>query len=377
MRPFAIGTLALVLTLAASACRSTGAGHGRKDPDAGSCDCAAILRPPAESCALDLEPAGPVALDRKPVHLVFEGGGVKGVAYAGALQVIGARGMLDDVRSVAGTSAGSITALVVALGFTPDEVETIIVNLDFDDFRDGTFLTDSFRLYERYGWYQGRYAKCVFECVVKQKLGSPNATFADLHQRAAEDPSFKDLYIVATDLDLRDSVVMSYEDERFADLPLAEGVRASMSIPFYFAAQEIDGATFVDGGVLRNYPIDLFDAAGGKPDPDTATLGFFLGSLDEKKEEITDLLVFTETVFATLLEQQVDELCEDPGQEANIRRTAFLDPLGIATTDFGLTPAQKCALIRSGAKGTAAYLRGPSERCPDRLQRKSTPDPDH
>ncbi len=363
MRPLAAGFLVVTLSLAVSGCRSAGP---RPLPPVASCDCQALLARPA-ACPEPIGPAGtaPIALDRPVEHLVFEGGGVKGVAYAGALQVLGERGMLAGVKSVAGTSAGSITALAVALGYTPEEVTTIVLELDFEKFRDGTFLTDSVRLFEEFGWFEGRYAECVFECMAEDRLGKPDATFLDLHARVQDDPRFKDLYVVATDLDERDWVVMSHESERFASLPLARAARASMSIPFYFAAQEIGGQTFVDGGVVHNYPIGVFDAS-RNADPGAPTLGFFLGSLSGG-EPSTDLLVFTEQVLATLLDEQVLELCLDPGQEANRLRTAFLDPLGIATTDFGLTREQKCELIRSGAAGTREYLESPSASCPRRL----------
>lgn len=364
MRPLAVALLVVALSLAVSGCRSAGPSPL---PPVASCDCQALFEP-AASCPAPVGPTGaaPVVLDRPVEHLVFEGGGVKGVAYVGALQVLGEHGLLDGVRSVAGTSAGSITALAVALGYTPEEITTLILNLDFEKFRDGTFPTDAFRLYERYGWYEGRYAECVFECLVERRLGSPDATFADLHERAATDPALEDLYVVATDLDRREWVVFSHESERFASLPLARGARASMSIPFFFASQEIDGDTFVDGGVLRNYPIDVFDA-GRNDDPGAPVLGFFLGSLGGG-EEVTDLLVYTEEVFATLLAQQTDDLCLDPGQLPNVRRTVFIDPLGIATTDFSITREQKCALVRSGRDATESYLtRGPSQSCPTRL----------
>jgi NTE family protein len=373
MRSLAAGLLVASLCLAVSGCRSTG--HHPLPPVA-SCDCQALFEP-QRTCPQPIVPpapadAGPVALDRKPVHLVFEGGGVKGVAYVGALQVLGENDLLEDVTSVAGTSAGSITALAVALGFTPDEITTLILNLDFEKFEDGTFLTDAARLFEDFGWFDGRYAECVFECMANRKLGKPDATFLDLHARVGAEPGFRDLYVVATDLDERDWVVMSHESERFASLPLARAARASMSIPFFFTAQEIEGQTFVDGGVLRNYPIDVFDGpievfdSSPNADPGAPTLGFFLGSLTGG-EPSTDLLVFSEQVLETLLDQQVLELCQDPGQEANRLRTAFLNPLNIGTTDFGISDADKCRLIRSGAEGTRAYLAAPSASCPERL----------
>lgn len=343
--------LTTTLAVLAAGCRSL--------PPAPPCVCSQVLAAGTPSCpSLDL--AG-VTEDRWK-NLVFEGGGVKGAAYAGALQALEAAGGLDGVERIGGTSAGSITALLVALGYTPDEITGIVLALDFGQFRDGTPFTDAERLFEQYGWYPANTATCLFECLVERRLGDRLATFADLHERAAADPAFRDLYVVATDLDRRHWVVFSHENPQHADLPLAHAVRASMAIPFYFTAQEIAGDVFVDGGVLLNYPIHLFD----RQDPKEATLGFFLGSLPGESP-VEGFVQYTEQVFETLLAVQTDDLCADPD---DVRRSVFIDPLGIATTDFSLTLEQKCALIRSGAEGTRQYLRAPSTACPQRHERQ-------
>lgn len=356
-RPRALPLAALpVLVLAAAGCRTV--------PPAPPCDCSQVLAGASTSCApLDL--AG-VAAAPAPgwENLVFEGGGVKGVAYAGALDVLDAAGGLAGVERVAGTSAGSITALLVALGYTPAEVESIVLGLDFRMFEDGTFLTDLERFFRDYGWYPADTATCLFECLVERKLGDRQATFADLHARAASDPALRDLYVVSTDLERRAWVVFSHESAEYADLPLARGVRASMAIPFFFTAQRIGGEVFVDGGVMRNYAIDLFD----RRDPVDATLGFFLGSLPAPSP-VGDLEQYTEQVFESILGLQTANLCAD---ETNVRRSVFIDPLGISTTDFAITRAQKCALIESGARGTRQHLEAPATECPQRL---AAPDP--
>ena len=59
-------------------------------------------------------------------NLVFEGGGVKGIAYGGALDALNAMNALQGIERVAGTSAGAITATLLALGYTSSEVSDII-----------------------------------------------------------------------------------------------------------------------------------------------------------------------------------------------------------------------------------------------------------
>src|ERR1044072_5361540 len=75
-------------------------------------------------------------------NLVFEGGGVKGVAFGGALEVLDQQGILSQIENVAGTSAGAITATIVALGYSADYVKNEMLNLDFKTFKDGNFFSD-------------------------------------------------------------------------------------------------------------------------------------------------------------------------------------------------------------------------------------------
>ena len=69
-------------------------------------------------------------------NLIFEGGGVKGIAYIGAMKVLEEKGVMENVLRVGGTSAGAINATLVALGFTNDEQRGILQKLDFNNFMD-------------------------------------------------------------------------------------------------------------------------------------------------------------------------------------------------------------------------------------------------
>lgn len=190
-------------------------------------------------------------------NLVFEGGGVKGIAYVGALQVLADRGILGQVTAVAGTSAGAITACLVAAGYTPDELGTIMRALDLTTFEDGKF-EGPIRVVEKYGWYRGDAFLSWLRTQISGKLGSPDATFADLQRQTAID-----LRVVATDLSTGLPTIHSVATS--PDQQLAEAVRMSMSIPLFFAAVQSAGSVFVDGGAVWNYPIEIFDDASHEP----------------------------------------------------------------------------------------------------------------
>ena len=68
--------------------------------------------------------------------MIFEGGGVKGIAYVGALQVMEEKGILSEITRVGGTYAGAINAVLMGLAFTPQETLRILNKLDFKKLYD-------------------------------------------------------------------------------------------------------------------------------------------------------------------------------------------------------------------------------------------------
>ncbi len=193
-------------------------------------------------------------------NLVFEGGGVKGIAYAGALEVLDGEGILKDIRRVAGTSAGAITAALVALGVGAKDVGDIVAGTSFRSFMDDSwgFIRDTKRLLADYGWYKGDAFAAWMKKLVYRFADDANLTFAGLRQLAEKHPDrYRDLHIVGTNLSMQAEKVFSAE--RTPDIPVWLATRISMSIPLFFAAVACSDGMFVDGGVTWNYPIDLFD----------------------------------------------------------------------------------------------------------------------
>ncbi|HET6364250.1 MAG TPA: patatin-like phospholipase family protein [Nitrospirota bacterium] len=90
-------------------------------------------------------------------NLIFEGGGVKGIAYLGSLAVLAEKGILQNMRRIGGTSAGAINAILLGLGFSPDETKDIPWSLDFNKFMDDSWgiVRDTDRLVKDFGWYKG------------------------------------------------------------------------------------------------------------------------------------------------------------------------------------------------------------------------------
>ena len=301
---------------------------------------------PISATSEQATPACPVPPLEYPFrNLVLQGGGVLGSAYAGALAVLDQQGIYAKIERVAGTSAGAILATLVALRFEPKDIELIVNNLDFKQFEDDGSVV---RLAKHFGYFKGDFALGLFRCLITKKLGLPpgsKVTFADLHRGG-----YRDLHIFSTDISTKSSV--EFSNEKTPDFEVAMAVRMSISIPLFFAAVDQNKQVFVDGGVLRNYAIDLFDSAQGV---NPATLGLSLQNVHAKPvaQPVKDLPEYIKAVFSTLLDVQDIALGNNL---PDLERTVIIDDLGISFTDFGLDLQQKQALVAAGAQCTCDYL---------------------
>lgn len=212
-------------------------------------------------------------------NLVFEGAGVRGIAYCGAIQEMESKKLMDSIERVGGTSSGAIVALMISLGYSGKEIENIISHTNFKKFNDGNFffIGGIHRMKKYYGWYKGKKIEKWLEKIIKEKTGNENITFQELHQRG-----FKDLYITGTSLNKQKTVIFFYQT--YPKMRIKDAVRISISIPLYFEPIYIDTAgtilnrpthkqgldMMMDGGLLENFPIHIFD----NTQPAGNTLGF-------------------------------------------------------------------------------------------------------
>jgi NTE family protein len=288
------------------------------------------------------------------IDLVIEGGGIKGVLFAGAVEVLEAAG-LRPVR-LAGTSAGAIVAALLAAGYTAAELRAILLDLDFSIFLDGGWYRHA-RLWPRGGLHPGR----KFRAWLGDLLAAKGIRrFGEI--RYFDGPEGRDcpLQVVASDVTRGRMAVLPWDLEEYGLLPhwfgVADAVRASMSIPYLFDPVELpspDGSsTLVDGGLLSNYPIGLFD------DHPRPTIGLrSVGPGDpgtirhpvrwwNRPADLLRAMAYTATEFHDARHVR-DETWV---------RTILLPNLGVSPIAFGLDRPAKEALYESGRSAARAFL---------------------
>ncbi len=206
---------------------------------------------------------GAIVLDPPPVRprlaLVLSGGGARGAAHIGVLRVLEELRVRPDL--IVGTSMGSIVGGLYATGWSPDEIETLLASIDWNEvFSDRVSRSDkSFRRKQDDEVYLIR-ARLRFRdwkpYVPQGVIGGQRLELLlkglEFESAAVED--FDDFPIpyraVAADVATGETVVLGRGS-------LATAMRASMSIPGAFPPVEIEGRLLVDGGAVANLPVGI------------------------------------------------------------------------------------------------------------------------
>jgi NTE family protein len=322
-------------------------------------------------------------------NLIFEGGGVKGIGYVGALKALEDRKIVRKITRVGGTSAGAINAVLLALGFTLKETEEILFSLNFRNFMDDSWgvIRDTNRLISEFGFYKGDFFRDWMGRLIEKKTANENSTFNDLRNR-----KFKDLYLIGTNLSTGFSEVFSADHT--PRTRVVDAARISMSLPLFFrAVRNFRNDVYVDGGVFNNYPIKLFDRKkyvtktklkshaveteyykpineklrGKHPGSsqylyNKETLGFRLDSAKEiavfrdaaepEHRKIEDFFDYAGALIHSVLNVQEDQHLHSD----DWHRTIYINTLNVKTTDFDLPNEDKQNLIEQGKLGVDKYF---------------------
>jgi NTE family protein len=338
--------------------------------------------------------------------LALEGGGVKGIGLVGAVLVLSEAGY--SFRGVAGTSAGAIAAaLVAALSKQPKgsmaKLREYLGSLDFarfmpegkiHEFLDhhggeaGTLVADAAILATRMGLYPGGYLHEWLSPILQSDLGV--TTFGDLELTEADDPEINSLppghnyrlLVHTSDITRGQLVHLPWDYPLYGfDKPggqdVIHAVRASMSIPFFFEPvtftakaadvtvptpgggtieQHYDSGTvtWVDGGMLRNFPINAFDRVDGEP-ARWPTIGVKLSSLQTQFPG-TRACESTLAEGVRCLRTMMNEWDSYAVDEATAARTIFVDNGGLTATDFDLTQDQQDMLFLNGVRSATQFV---------------------
>jgi len=311
-------------------------------------------------------------------NLVLEGGGIRGIAYTGAIKELEAHGITDSLHNIAGTSVGAVAAALMSVGYTADELKQLMFGLKVQTFNDGRgiFIGGQRRTRKLFGWYRGDALEEWVGQLVKARTGSEHTTFTQLHVLALKDHRFKDLYVTATNLSQQRAETFSYLT--YPDMEIKTAVRTSISVPLYFSAVFLDSnghrlrkpspqdryGIFVDGGILANYPLGLFDtSATGNYKTNDRTLGLKLerpeqiGYFDAANRDIAPYEIRNFSGYiAALYNLIIEKLNRDQAFRHEDYRTIYISTSNMNPRVRHITTAQKELLYDNGRQAAQKFF---------------------
>jgi len=272
-----------------------------------------------------------VVANKYPYALVIKGGGVKGLAFVGALLELAPNFIFD---TYAGTSAGAIAAVLLGAGFTPEELHKALSEKNFKDFTDASWLGAMWNLITRQGLYTGdeftRWMKHQLQLKYPKNLEE-----VQLNQMIYR------TIIYATQTNKGRIVFDSAKADDNQEAAFA--ARCSMSIPFIFTPVTIAGTRVYDGGIRANFALKEFMAENSKK----PVIGLYL--ISDKRDKKG--LVFGE-VLNIVIDGEERRIVQD-----NLNKTVVIDPRPVGTTDFNLSDLKKELLLLSGRLAALLYMK--------------------
>lgn len=183
-------------------------------------------------------------------YISFSSGSIGGLAYVGAWRALEEAGMADSLKGFSGCSIGSIMALLVSIGYTSEELTTIVYNLKYK--RLSTIQI--FRIFENYGLETGEKIMELLGKLVLRKVGQKALTFNE-HWRITG----KKLWIAVSCVE--DDRVEYFSVDNQPDMDVLLAVRMSIAMPIIFSAVKWKGKTYVDGGFQDPLPVSVLPPA--------------------------------------------------------------------------------------------------------------------
>ncbi|MBA4686191.1 MAG: patatin-like phospholipase family protein [Candidatus Galacturonibacter soehngenii] len=317
-----------------------------------------------------------VIILNKRINAVFEGGGVRGIGHVGAACIFEKKGY--EFVNLAGSSAGAIVASLLAAGYTCEEIRKEMDHVNYMKFKQESLLDrigtigKVISILYHYGIYSADYFEEWLNDLLKKK---GKVTFKDIKTEInpCGDVPYR-LQITASDLTEQKLLILPNDLKDFCidpdTFPIAKAVRMSMSIPIFYEPYRLMDCNgkehyIVDGGLLSNYPIWIFDKV--KAYPPCHTIGFkFIDEAQETKREVKDMkmniIEYIWSLASTGLNAKDKQYIS--ASKGDYQRTVTIPTIiqldgkekNIGATDFGISDKESDALFYNGSKAARHFL---------------------
>lgn len=293
------------------------------------------------------------------IDVVFEGGGVKGIGLVGAVCCLEDKGC--EFQNFAGTSAGAFVAALLAAGYKGIELKSIVEKLEYDKLLDKSILnkykatkiiSKGVHLFKDKGIYSGDPIEEYIEELLRVK---GKTKFKDVSHNGKSR-----LKIIASDITKGEMLILPDDLKNYGidpmEFEIAKAVRMSIGIPIFFRPVKLKytkGVSFiVDGGILSNYPIWIFDVEGM---PKWPTFGMKLveNRVTSTSQGKNDLISFMMDIASAMINKNEEVYIKNK----DWIRTIPIPTLGVGATEFNIDDERVLKLFKSGYESANEFLK--------------------
>ncbi len=260
--------------------------------------------------------------------IIFGGGGIRCITYIGALKVLEQNHSNLAIKNIYGVSAGSIFGLMKVIGYSADEMQKVVIDTDFSK-----LVHISIYNLEQYGLDSGNRIMEWIEKLMDNKGYNKDITFAELYNKSSIN------YRVGT-TNLTESIPVTFDKDSYPNLKVTQAIRMSISIPFIFSCVTFEDCIYIDGGVVDNFPIEMYTEF-----PDT-TIGFVLTSV-KGSSKIDTFQKYTKSIIRLLRNEKTYQ-----GENCLIINTGDM-----SSTNFQLTLEDKQTLLKTGRDEATKFFK--------------------
>ena len=182
-------------------------------------------------------------------NLVLSGGSIRGISHIGALKELVDKGLIDlrNLKALAAVSIGSLIGILIVLGFSIDEIWDFVYHLDMKKI----IRPDIFLFIKKCGMDTGYIIYDLIEQILTKKTDIKHITFKQLYE-------ITKIHFTAVGACLTTKDIVYYDHINTPNFKVSMAIRISIGLPGLFTPVVINGKQYIDGGVLNNYPINLF-----------------------------------------------------------------------------------------------------------------------
>jgi NTE family protein len=217
--------------------------------------------------------------------LIMSGGGIKSAGHIGAVYGLESCGMLNNITTYACTSGGGLIAVLLICGYKPYEILEILIGIGTKKFTSNkniNFFTD-------YGIDDGNRLMMIYAKLLLAKGYKSNITFTDLYNSTKK-------HLILTGTCLNDKNIYYFSKDSYPNMEVLKALRITISLPPVFTPVKFEDKLFIDGGLLDNYPIRLFD------NQINNVIGIYLNGKKKYTNDISNIEDYFSNIFNCILE---------------------------------------------------------------------------